>query len=189
MNMVIIMETEIKSKILPALVVAVDLKQVVIICPFCGKFHWHGSGGDNTKTKYGTRVPHCTEDIAIINNRYDQYDLITCENTIRREKTLPKDLTAWRVSQRCVRKAVEEGWRLKEETTRDEKIWAAVRDIHARHGRMERWWIADIAEVAPIHVTRWMNKHGIYYSDGQYQVVSESKAGPELCEIFTVYKD
>jgi hypothetical protein len=27
------------SKILPALVVAVDKQQVAVICPFCGRFH------------------------------------------------------------------------------------------------------------------------------------------------------
>jgi hypothetical protein len=172
------------SKIFKALVVAVDKQQVVIICPFCGRFHWHGSGGDNTKSKYGTRVPHCTEDIAMINNRYDQYELITCENTIRREKILPKDLTVWRARQRSVRRDIEEQWRLKEEADRDDRIWKAVRDISI----MERWRIADAAMVAPIHVTRWMNRHGIYYEDGQYRVVFASKAGPELCEIFKIKK-
>lgn len=182
------METEIKSKILPTLVVAVDLKQVVIICPFCGKFHWHGSGGDNTETNYGTRVPHCTEEIAIINNKHDQYELITSENTIRREKILPKDLTVWRSRQRSVRRAVEERWRLQEEADRDERILEAVREIHlrviTRGVKMTRFRIAHTAEVAPICVTRWLNKHGIYYEDGQYRVFSASKAGPELCEIF-----
>ncbi len=177
-------ESEETSKILPALVVAVDMKHVVIICPICGRFHWHGSGGDNTKSKYGTRVPHCTEDAAISDD-HNQYELITSENTIRREKILPKDLTAWRSSQRSVRRDMEEQWRLKEEADRDERILKTVRDI----SRMERWRIADAAMVAPIHVTRWMSRHGIYYSDGQYRVVFASKAGPELCEIFGKYED
>ena len=174
-----------ESRILKAQVIAVDMKHVVIICPICGRFHWHGSGGDNTKSKYGTRVPHCTEDIAMINNRYDQYELITCENTIRREKILPKDLTVWRARQRSVRRDIEEQWRLKEEADRDERILKTVRDI----SRMERWRIADAAMVAPIHVTRWMNRHGIYYEDGRYRVVFASKASPELCEIFGKYED
>jgi len=120
----------------------------------------------------------------MINNRYDQYELITCENTIRREKILPKDLTVWRARQRSVRRDIEEQWRLKEEADRDDRIWKAVRDISI----MERWRIADAAMVAPIHVTRWMNRHGIYYEDGQYRVVFASKAGPELCEIFKIKK-
>jgi len=173
------------TQILPALVVAVDKQHVVIICPFCGRFHWHGSGGDITKAKYGTRVPHCTEEAARYDSHFNDYELITSENTIRREKILPKDLNEWKASQLIVRKAVEEHWRLKEEADRDERIWKAVRDI----SRMERWLISDAAMVAPIHVTRWMNRHGICYLDGQYQVVSESKAGPELCEIFGKYED
>ena len=171
------------TQILPALVVAVDKQQVVIICPFCGKFHWHGSGGDNTKSKYGTRVPHCTEEAAISDD-HNQYELITSENTIRREKILPKDLTVWRSRQRSVRRDMEEQWRLKEEADRDERILKTVRDI----SRMERWLIADAAMVPSIHVTSWMNRHGIYYEDGQYRVVFASKAGPELCEIFKIKK-
>lgn len=168
------------GKILPALVVAVDMKQVVIICPFCGKFHWHGSSGDNTKTNYGTRAPHCTEDVARWDNRFNEYELITSEHTIRREKILPGDLNEWKASQLIVRRAVEERWRLQEEAVRDERIWSAVRH---RRG-LPRHLIARIAEVAPIYVTRWMNRHGIYYTDGRYQVFSTSMAGPELCEIF-----
>lgn len=183
------METDIKSKILPALVVAVDLQNVVIICPFCGKFHWHSSGGYNNKTKYGTRAKHCTDDVVRREHRFSEYELITSENTIRRETILPKDLTVWRSRQRSARRDIKEQWRLQEETARDEKIWRAIRDIHTSHEELARWLIAYMARVAPIYVTRWMNKHGIYYSDGQYQVESESKAGPELCEIFTVYKD
>ncbi len=183
-------ESEETSKILPALVVAVDMKHVVIICPVCGQFHWHGTGGFGiNKLNYGTRVPHCTtKDIAKRCDKDDHfysYELIADEETIRREKTLPKDLTAWRSRQRSVRKAVEEHWRLKEEADRDERILKTVRDI----SRMERWRIADAAMVAPIHVTRWMNRHGIYYEDGQYRVVFASKASPELCEIFGKYED
>ena len=173
------------SKILPALVVAVDKQQVAVICPFCGRFHWHGSGGDITKAKYGTRVPHCIEDAARYDSHFNDYELITSENTIRREKILPGDLNEWKASQLIVRKAVEERWRLKEEADRDERILKTVRDI----SRMERWRIADAAMVAPIHVTRWMNRHGIYYEDGRYRVVFASKAGPELCEIFGKYED
>jgi hypothetical protein len=174
-----------ESKILPALVVAVDKQQVAVICPFCGRFHWHGSGGDNTKSKYGTRVPHCTEDAARYDSHFNDYELITSENTIRREKILPKDLNEWKASQLIVRKAVEERWKLQEEADRDERILKTVRDI----SRMERWFISDAAMVAPIHVTRWMSRHGIYYEDGQYRVVFASKAGPELCEIFGKYED
>ena len=177
--------TEEDYRILKAQVVAVDMKHVVIICPFCGRFHWHGSGGDITKAKYGTRVPHCTEEAARYDSHFNDYELITSENTIRREKILPKDLTAWRSRQRSVRRDMEEQWRLKEEADRDERILKAVRDI----SRMKRWLISDAAMVAPIHVTRWMNRHGIYYEDGRYRVVSESKAGPELCEIFGKYED
>ena len=182
--------TEEDSRILKAQVVAVDMKHVVIICPVCGQFHWHGTGGFGiNKLNYGTRVPHCTtKDIAKKCDKsepYKEYELITSKETIRREKTLPKDLTAWRSRQRSVRRDMEEQWRLKEEADRDERILKTVRDI----SRMERWLISDAAMVAPIHVTRWMNRHGIYYEDVRYRVVFASKAGPELCEIFGKYED
>jgi len=173
------------SKILPALVVAVDKQQVAVICPFCGRFHWHGSGGDITKAKYGTRVPHCTEEAARYDSHFNDYELITSENTIRREKILPGDLNEWKASQLIVRKAVEERWRLKEEADRDERILEVV----TLRGNLARHLIALLSNVAPIHVTRWMNRHGIYYEDGRYRVVFASKAGPELCEIFGKYED
>mgnify|MGYP001256883558 CR=1 FL=1 len=170
------------SQILPARVVAVDMQYVVIICPICGKFHWHGSGGDITGTNYGTRVPHCTGDDA---GRFQgEYELITFEHTTRRKKLLPGDVDAWGDIQRSKRADLEDQWRSRAEAERDDRLWAAVRAIHANGGRLARWQIALLANVAPIHVTRWMNRHGIYYGDGRYQVISTFQAGPELCEIF-----
>lgn len=169
------------SRILPAQVVAVDKEQVVIICPFCGQFHWHGSGGNIADTNYGTRVPHCAGDAAEYG---DQYELIASGHVTRRQKLLPGDVKAWEDIRRSKRKNLEDQWRLQAEADRDLRIRAALREIHANGGRLARWQIALLADVEPKHVTRWMNRHGIYYGDGRYQVISTSQAGPELCEIF-----
>jgi hypothetical protein len=29
-------------------------------CPYCGKKHYHGNGGDKTKPELGSRGPHCS---------------------------------------------------------------------------------------------------------------------------------
>ncbi len=170
------------SPILQADVVAVDLVHVVIICPFCGKFHWHGSNGILTDLNYGTRVPHCTGGDA---GRYrGEYELVTSEHTIRRDKLRPRDIEAWRDIQRSKRAGLEDQWRAQEEAERDGRILAAVRSIHARGGRLARWRIALQANVTDRSVTSWMRRHGIYYGGGRYQAISRSQAGPELCKIF-----
>lgn len=170
------------SQPLPAQVVAVDMEQVVIICPICGKFHLHGSGGDISKTNYGTRVPHCAGDDA--NRCQGEYELIASEHTTRRKRLLPGDVDAWEDIRRSKRANLEDRWRLQADADRDNRIWAALRAIRANGGRLTRWQIALLADVAPKHVTRWMNRHGIYYGDGRYQVISRQRAGPELCKIF-----
>jgi hypothetical protein len=50
--------------------IAVNAVHVYVMCPFCGKVHVHGSGGDFTKEDYGYRVPHCrvTEEYRIVSN-------------------------------------------------------------------------------------------------------------------------
>jgi len=170
------------SQILRADVVAVDSVHVVIICPICGKFHWHGSNGILTDLNYGTRVPHGTGDDA---GRYrGEYELATHEWTTRKPKLRPRDIEARRDIQRSKRAGLEDQWRAQEEAERDGRILAAVRSIHARGGRLARWRIALQANMAPIHVTRWMHRHGIYYGGGRYQAISRSQAGPELCRIF-----
>ncbi len=170
------------TPILPAPVVAVGQVHVVIICPICGKFHWHGSCGSITDTNYGTRVPHCTGDER---SRFDgEYELVTSPATIRRKKLRPRDIEAWRDIQQSRRAALQDQWRAQEEAERDSRILAAVRSFHARGGRLARWRIALHANVAPVHVTRWMNRHGIYYGSGRYRAISRSQAGPELCRIF-----
>ena len=167
---------------LPADVIAVDSVHVVIICPICGKFHWHGSNGITTDLNYGTRVPHCTGDDA---GRFrGQYELITSEHTVRLDKLRPRDINAWRDIQRSRRAALEAQWRAQDEAERDSRILAAVRSIHARGGRLDRWRIALQANVADRSVTSWMNRHGIYYGGGRYQAISRQRAGPELCKIF-----
>jgi hypothetical protein len=101
------------SPLLPADVIAVDSVHVVIICPICGKFHWHGSNGITTDLNYGTRVPHCTGDDA---GRFrGQYELITSEHTVRRKKLRPRDIEAWRDIQRSKRADLEDQWRAQEE--------------------------------------------------------------------------
>ena len=30
-----------------------------VICPFCGKKHFHGGGSGETPARYGSRVPNC----------------------------------------------------------------------------------------------------------------------------------
>ena len=170
------------SPILQADVVAVDLVHVVIICPICGKFHWHGSNGILTDLNYGTRVPHCTGGDA---GRYrGEYELVTHEWTTRKPKLRPRDIEAWRDIQRSKRATLEDQWEAQEEAERDDRILSAVRSIHAHGGRLARWRIALQANVAPIHVTGWMNRHGIYYGSGRYQAISRSQAGPELSKIF-----
>ena len=42
-----------------ATVVAVDLIQVYILCPYCGEVHMHGSNGIIEDAEYGHRVAHC----------------------------------------------------------------------------------------------------------------------------------
>lgn len=169
------------SQILQADVVAVDRVHVVIICPFCGKFHWHGSGGDITGTNYGTRVPHCTGDDA--GRFHGEYELIASEHTIRRHELRPREIEAWRDVQQSRRAELEDEWRAREEVARDSRILAAVRSLHAQGCRLARWRIALHAGVSPRTVTRWMHQHGIYYGDGRYQAISRSQAGPELCKI------
>lgn len=170
------------TEILPADVIGVDLIHVVIICPICGQFHWHGSNGSITDLNYGTRVPHCTGDDAA---RFrGQYELVTSPATIRRKKLRPRDIEAWRDIQQSRRAALQDQWGAQEEAERDRRILDAVRAIHARGGRLDRWKIALRADVAPIHITRWMNQHGIYYGGGRYRAISRSQAGPELCRIF-----
>lgn len=163
-------------------VVAVDLVHVVIICPICGEFHWHGSGGDITRGNYGTRVPHCTGDDA--GRSHEEYELITSEQTIRRKKLRPRDIEAWRDIQRSKRADLEDQWRAQEAEERDAKILAAVRELHAHGRKLARWRVALHADVAPGHVTVWMNRHGIYYGGGRYQAISRAQAGPELSKIF-----
>jgi len=170
------------SQILRADVVAVDSVHVVIICPICGKFHWHGSNGILTDLNYGTRVPHCAGDDA---GRFQgEYELVTHEWTTRKPKLRPRDIEAWRDVQRSRRAGLEDLWRAQEEAERDDRILSAVRSIHAHGGRLARWRIALQANVAPIHVTGWMNRHGIYYDGGRYRTISRSQAGPELSKIF-----
>jgi hypothetical protein len=163
-------------------VVAVDLVHVVIICPICGEFHWHGSNRNITDLNYGTRVPHCGDDAR--KHFRGEYELITSEQTIRRKKLRPRDIEAWRDIQESRRAALVDLWRAQEAEERDAKILATVRYIHATGGRLARWRIAMHADVTPIHVTRWMHRHGIYYGDGRYQVISRHQAGPELSKIF-----
>ncbi len=168
-------------------------KHVVIICPICGQFHWHGTSDfDINKLNYSTRVPHCTtEDIAKRCDKDDHfysYELIADEETIRREKILPKDLTVWRARQRSARWDIEKRWKLQKEADRDERILEAVREIHSRGVKMAGFRIAILAEVSPIYITEWMSRHGICYLHRRYQVVSELKASPELCEIFGKYE-
>ena len=163
-------------------VVAVDQVHVVIICPICGEFHWHGSGGDITGGNYGTRVPHCTGDDA---GRFrGEYELVATEHTIRREKLRPREIEAWRDIQRSKRAHLEDLWRAQEEAETDRRILGAVREIYAQGRKLARWRIALHADVAPGHVTVWMNRHGIYYGGGRYQAISRQRAGPELCKIF-----
>ena len=163
-------------------VVAVDLVHVVIICPICGEFHWHGSNRNITDLNYGTRVPHCGDDAR--KHFRGEYELITSEQTIRRKKLRPRDIEAWRDIQRSKRADLEDQWRAQEAEERDAKILAAVRSIHARGGRLDRWRIALQANVADRSVTSWMNRHGIYYGGGRYQAISRQRAGPGLCKIF-----
>ena len=135
------------SQILRADVVAVDSVHVVIICPICGKFHWHGSNGILTDLNYGTRVPHCAGDDA---GRFQgEYELVTSEHTIRRDKLRPRDIEAWRDIQRSKRATLEDQWEAQEEAERDDRILSAVRSIHAHGGRLARWRIALQANVAP----------------------------------------
>jgi hypothetical protein len=170
------------ARLTEAEVVAVDSVHVVIICPICGKFHWHGSNGAITDLNYGTRVPHCTGDER---SRFDgEYELVTTPSTIRRKKLRVQDIKAWRDIQRSKRAALEEQWRAKEAEELDAKILAAVRSIHARGGRLDRWRIALRANVTESSVTLWMHQHGIYYGGGRYRAISRSQAGPELCKIF-----
>lgn len=170
------------ENILEADAVAVDLVHVVIICPICGKFHWHGSNGITTDLNYGMRVPHCTGDDA---GRFrGQYELVTSEHTIRREKLRPRDIEAWRDLQESRRAALEDRWRAQEEAETDRRILGAVRELHAQGRKMARWRIAIHAKVAERAVTLWMHRHGIYYGDGRYQAVSRHQAGPELSKIF-----
>ena len=105
-------------------------------------------------------------------------------HVVRLDKLRPRDINAWRDIQRSRRAALEAQWRAQDEAERDSRILAAVRSIHARGGRLDRWRIALQANVAPIHVTGWMNRHGIYYGSGRYQAISRQRAGPELCKIF-----
>lgn len=170
------------SQILRADVVAVDSVHVVIICPICGKFHWHGSNGILTDLNYGTRVPHCTGGDA---GRYrGEYELVTHEWTTRKPKLRPRDIEAWRDIQRSKRADLEDQWRAQEAEERDAKILATVRELHAHGRKLARWRIALHADVAPGHVTVWMNRHGIYYGGGRYQAISRAQAGPELSKIF-----
>lgn len=170
------------TPILSAQVVAVDRVHVVIICPICGKFHWHGSNGVTADLNYGTRVPHCTGDER---SRFDgEYELVTTPSTIRRKKLRVQDIKAGGDIQRSKRAALEEQWRAQEEVERDSRILAAVRSIHARGGRLCRWRIALWANVTERSVTLWMHQHGIYYGGGRYRAISRSQAGPELCKIF-----
>ena len=163
-------------------VVAVDQVHVVIICPICGKFHWHGSNRNITDLNYGTRVPHCGDDAR--KHFRGEYELITSEQTIRRKKLRPRDIEAWRDIQRSKRADLEDQWRAQEAEERDAKILAAVRELHAHGRKLARWRIALHADVAPGHVTVWMNRHGIYYGGGRYQAISRAQAGPELSKIF-----
>ncbi|HNU72163.1 MAG TPA: hypothetical protein PKL48_10710 [Thermodesulfobacteriota bacterium] len=163
-------------------VVAVDLVHVVIICPFCGKFHRHGSCGSITDTNYGTRVPHCTGDDR---SRFGgEYELVTTPSTIRRKKLRVQDIKAWENIQRSKRADLEEQWRAKEAEELDAKILAAVRSIHASGGRLDRWKIALRANATERAVTLWMHQHGIYYGSGRYRAISRARAGPELSKIF-----
>ena len=169
------------TQILAAEVVAVDKVHVVIICPWCGKFHRHGSCGDINRTDYGSRVPHCTEE------RFQgEYELVTTEHTIRRAELRAQDVECWRDLQESRRAALVEQWRAQEKAEQDARILAAVRAIHGQGGRLARHRIALWAGVTPITVTRWMHRHGIWYGVGKYQAISRHQAGPELCKIFPV---
>jgi len=61
-------------------VVAVDREHVVVLCPYCGEFHWHGSNGDITKQDYGTRLLHC------IDVDRGSYELVTTEKPFARTR-------------------------------------------------------------------------------------------------------
>jgi len=163
-------------------VVAVDLVHVVIICPFCGKFHWHGSNGLLHEANYGSRVPHCGHEDA--NLRHGEYELVTTGGTIRKPALSPKDLKPWHDDQRSARAAILERRREQEAAEIDRRIFGAVRELRARGRRLQRWRIANQAAVPARFVTGWMHRHGIYYGDGRYQVISRHQAGPELCTIF-----
>lgn len=163
-------------------VVAVDLVHVVIICPICGEFHWHGSNRNITDLNYGTRVPHCGDDAR--KHFRGEYELITSEQTIRRKKLRPRDIEAWRDIQRSKRAHLEDLWRAQEEAETDRRILGAVREIYAQGRKMARWRIAIHAKVPERTVTLWMHRHGIYYGGGRYQAISRHQAGPELSEIF-----
>ena len=59
-----------------AIAIAVNTVHVYVMCPFCGKVHVHGSGGDFTKEDYGYRVPHC--------GAAEEYRIVTNAGTIRK---------------------------------------------------------------------------------------------------------
>jgi len=164
-------------------VVAVDLVHVVCICPICGKFHQHGSCGDITRADYGSRVPHCGDEGRCFRG---QYELVTTPSTIRRKKLRTQDIGIWRDEQKDRRAILLEERRSREAAEIDGRILEAIRHIHAHGERLERWRIAREACVNLFAVTRWMHARGVFFGDGRYQAVVESRAGPELREFFPV---
>lgn len=168
--------------ILPAQVVAVDKKRVVIICPICGRFHQHGSNGSIRRTNYGTRVPHCYDDFAL---RFDgQYELITSDSTVRKLQLQDRDIAIWRYEQERTRATILREWHEREAAEANNRILEAIREAHTKGQPITRWRIAEQANVPPRSVTRWMRDRCIYYGGGRYKVISRSQAGPELCKIF-----
>lgn len=164
-------------------VVAVDRVHVVAICPFCGKFHWHGSNRLINELDYGSRVPHCTGEDANLSGS-EQYELVASSRTIRKEALKRGDLRAWLPEQKRRRAAILEQRRELDAAEVDRRIWAAIREIRERRGWLKRWNIASTADVSDQSVTLWLRQHGIRFVEGRYQVIQEHKAGPELTAIF-----
>ena len=166
------------TEILEAEVIAVDNVHVVIICPICGEFHWHGSNGILTDQSYGTRVPHCHEERELS----VEYELITNDRTIRKESILKKDLTPWRGEQKARRAAILRERAEKKQIETNSKILEAVGVMHAKGMKLERWRIAIHADVKVSDVSKWMKSNGIIYSQGRYQ--ASTLANPEIRTIF-----
>jgi hypothetical protein len=161
-------------------VVAVDREHVVVLCPYCGEFHWHGSNDEITKQDYGTRLLHC------IDVDRGSYELVTTEKTIRKDKgkIRKRDLRPRKAAQQKLLSDQEARRQAEEEANLDARMWAALRLMHDHGWRLYRWKIALYAEAPSSQVTRWLHRHGVFYNDGWY--VANSDADPELQEIFGV---